>query len=35
LVGKIGSASTLGVGVGIRILIAISWIFVGGKPAAR
>ncbi|GLB42938.1 putative protein of unknown function (DUF1275) [Lyophyllum shimeji] len=35
LVGKIGSAATLGVAVGIRILIAISWIFIGGKAAGR
>ncbi|KAF8067999.1 hypothetical protein FPV67DRAFT_1494520 [Lyophyllum atratum] len=35
LVGQIGAASTLGVAVGIRIIIAISWIFVAGKPAAH
>jgi hypothetical protein len=32
LLGKIGAAATLGVGVGFRVLIAISWIFVQGKP---
>ena len=31
LLGKIGAAGTLGIGAGFRILIAISWIFVGGK----
>lgn len=30
LVGKIGVAGTLGVAVGVRVLIATSWIFVGG-----
>ncbi|KAG6857240.1 hypothetical protein H0H87_007659 [Tephrocybe sp. NHM501043] len=33
LLGKIGSAGTLGIGVGFRLLIAMSWIFIGGKPA--
>jgi hypothetical protein len=31
LLGKIGSAGALGIGVGFRILITISWIFVRGK----
>jgi len=35
LVGKIGAAGTLGVGVGFRILIALSWIFVPGKTQTR
>ncbi|KAG5647704.1 hypothetical protein DXG03_008427 [Asterophora parasitica] len=35
LVGKIGSAGTLGIAVGLRILIAISWVFVGGKSSAK
>lgn len=35
LLGKIGAASTLGIAVGFRVLIAISWIFIGGKPAPR
>ncbi|KAF9457815.1 hypothetical protein BDZ94DRAFT_1272156 [Collybia nuda] len=35
LLGKVGAASTLGIAVGFRVLIAISWIFVGGKPAPR
>ncbi|KAG6864182.1 hypothetical protein C0991_011801 [Blastosporella zonata] len=33
LLGQIGSAGTLGIAVGFRILIAISWIFVRGKPS--
>jgi hypothetical protein len=32
LLGQIGAASTLGVGTGIRVLIAFSWIVVPGKP---
>jgi len=32
LLGKIGAASTLGIGVGFRILVAVSWVFVRGKP---
>lgn len=35
LLGKIGAASTLGIGVGLRILVAISWLFVSGKKAAQ
>ncbi|KAF8643154.1 hypothetical protein AX16_009198 [Volvariella volvacea WC 439] len=35
LVGKIGAAGTLGVGVGMRVLIAISWIFVKGKEGSK
>ncbi|RDB18362.1 hypothetical protein Hypma_000367 [Hypsizygus marmoreus] len=31
LVGKIGAPSALGVAVGLRVVVAISWIFVGGK----
>jgi len=31
LLGKIGSAGALGIGVGFRLLITISWIFVRGK----
>ncbi|KAG6874124.1 hypothetical protein C0995_005540 [Termitomyces sp. Mi166 len=31
LLGKIGSPAALGIAVGFRILIAISWIFIGGK----
>ncbi|KAF5383000.1 hypothetical protein D9615_004846 [Tricholomella constricta] len=34
LVGKIGAAGTLGIAVGLRVLIAVSWIFVGGKSSA-
>ena len=33
IVDKIGSAGTLGVGTGIRLLIAVWWLFVPGKPA--
>ena len=35
LVGKIGAAGTLGIGAGLRILIAVSWMFVGGKSTSR
>jgi len=35
LLGKIGAAATLGIGVGLRILISISWIFVAGKSIPR
>lgn len=35
LVRKIGSPSTLAIAVGFRILIAISWIFVGGKETPK
>lgn len=34
LLGKIGAAGTLGIAVGVRVLIAISWIFVGGPRRA-
>ncbi|KAG6813282.1 hypothetical protein H0H92_012437 [Tricholoma furcatifolium] len=34
LLGKIGAAGALGIGVGLRILIAISWVFIGGKKPA-
>jgi hypothetical protein len=32
LVDQIGPAGALGVGTGLRILIAIGWLFVPGKP---
>lgn len=35
LLGQIGSAGTLGIGVGLRIFIAISWIFVRGKSVGQ
>lgn len=35
LLGHIGSAGTLGIGAGFRILVAFSWIFVPGKTPAR
>ena len=31
ILDKIGSAGTLGVGTGIRVLVAIWWLFVPGK----
>jgi hypothetical protein len=31
MIDKIGSAGTLGVGTGIRFLIALSWYLVPGK----
>ena len=35
LIDKIGSAGTFGVGTGIRVLIAISWLFVPAKRAKK
>ena len=35
LLGKIGAAATLGIGVGFRILIALFWIFVPGKTPSQ
>lgn len=32
---KIGAAGTLGVGTGIRLLVAVWWLFVPGKPAVK
>ncbi|KAH7912646.1 hypothetical protein BJ138DRAFT_1147976 [Hygrophoropsis aurantiaca] len=32
---KIGSAGTLGVGTGIRLLVTIWWLFVPAKPAKK
>lgn len=32
LLFQIGSAGTLGIGTGIRFLIALSWYFVPSKP---
>jgi hypothetical protein len=32
---KIGSAGTLGIGCGIRVLIAVWWLFVPGKVAKK
>ncbi|KAJ7928154.1 hypothetical protein B0H13DRAFT_1018783 [Mycena leptocephala] len=34
ILSQIGSAGALGVGAGIRLLIALAWIVVPGKPAA-
>ncbi|KNZ79449.1 hypothetical protein J132_09825 [Termitomyces sp. J132] len=31
LLAKVGSPATLGIAVGFRILIATSWVFIGGK----
>jgi len=33
LVDQIGAAGTLGIGAGIRVIIALGWIFVPAKPA--
>lgn len=33
LIDKLGSAGTLGIGTGVRFLIALSWYLVPGKPA--
>jgi len=32
ILGQIGTAATMGVGVGFRVLITLSWIFVPNKP---
>ena len=32
ILGQIGTAATMGVGVGFRVLITLSWIFVPSKP---
>ena len=32
LIDAAGAAATLGVGTGLRLLIAIWWLFVPGKP---
>lgn len=33
IIDAVGAASTLGVGTGMRVVIAIWWLFVPGKPA--
>lgn len=35
LVDQIGAAGALGVGTGIRVLIALSWVFVPGKAPRK
>ena len=35
LVDQIGAAGALGVGAGIRLLIALSWLFVPSKHQSR
>jgi cytochrome bd-type quinol oxidase subunit 2 len=35
LLGTIGAAGTLGIGVGVRILVAFSWIFAPSKPSTH
>ncbi|CAL1709375.1 unnamed protein product [Somion occarium] len=35
LIDSLGSAGTLGVGTGLRLLVALWWLFVPGKPANR
>ena len=32
ILGQIGTAATMGVGTGFRVLITLSWIFVPNKP---
>jgi len=32
ILGQIGTAGTMGVGAGFRVLVTLSWIFVPGKP---
>ena len=31
LLGQVGTAATMGIGVGFRVLITLSWIFVPRK----
>ena len=35
ILDKIGSAGALGVGTGIRVLVALWWLFVPAKPAKK
>lgn len=35
LLAQIGAAGALGVGTGVRLLIALAWIVVPGKPVSR
>ncbi|KAJ7201559.1 hypothetical protein GGX14DRAFT_370909 [Mycena pura] len=35
ILGQIGSAAALGVGAGLRVLIALAWIVTPGKPVSR
>ncbi|KAF4616808.1 hypothetical protein D9613_008405 [Agrocybe pediades] len=35
ILGQLGTAATMGIGVGFRILITFSWIFVPGKAVQR
>jgi len=35
LVDQIGAAGTLGIGTGIRMIIAVGWLFVPAKPVRR
>lgn len=35
LIEAIGSAGTLGIGTGLRTLIALWWLFVPGKPTGK
>ena len=34
IIDSIGAAGALGVGTGMRLVIALSWLFVPGKPGA-
>ena len=33
LLGQVGAAATMGIGVGFRVIITLSWIFVPKKTA--
>lgn len=35
LIEAIGSAGTLGIGTGLRVLIALWWLFVPGKSSSK
>ena len=35
ILGQLGTAATMGIGVGFRVLITLSWIFVPGKASSR
>lgn len=35
ILDAIGSAGALGIGTGIRVLVALWWLFVPGKPAKK
>lgn len=35
LIDTIGSAATLGIGVGIRLIVSVWWLFIPEKPAGK